>query len=125
MKNQMTHLGTQSMCALYKPESIPPSHLYEQQSPLYEPTTKASELSSNSGSEAEWGPEHHTLKHGKISPEHSISKVRDKSRALHRRWRQKFKVSSSTLLALTCVNSYESRFAPKDFFFCATTSLMW
>ena len=94
MRDQVTHLGTQSMCALYKPDTFPTSLLQEQGPPLYGPCATAGEQpSSNSGSEAEWDPDLHAPKHGKgCSPEQNRLKVRDKGRTVQRRWRQKYKV---------------------------------
>lgn len=93
MRDQITNMGTQSMCALYKPETVQPAMLYEQHDSLYGPAAKAeNQPSSNSGSEAEWEPDAQSSKYGKINPEHSRLKVRDKGRSVQRRWRQKFKV---------------------------------
>ena len=100
MRDQITHLGTQSMCALYKPDSFP-SSLLPEGAPLYGPSaTAADPTSSNSGSEAEWDPDVPTAKHGKAGlPEQNRLKVRDRSRSLQRRWKQKYKVTAATAFA--------------------------
>ena len=96
MRDKVTQMGTQSMCALYKPESSPLQVDNQQNEPQLQPESETMEgkSPSHTGSEPDWENDIPCLKpsKGHVLDQQSL-KVRDRGKSVQRRWRQKFKAS--------------------------------
>lgn len=97
MKDQVTQMGTQSMCALYKPDSQPLQADARQKEQQAQPNSMEEKSPSHTGSEPDWENDIPSPKHtkGHILDQQCL-KVRDRGKSVQRRWRQKLKVSQGS-----------------------------
>ena len=101
MRDHVTQMGTQSMCALYKPTSSP---LQVDNRPIEHvlqlPQSQMGDNSpNNTGSEPDWEADIPSPKHARGSLlDQQCLKVRDRGKSLQRRWRQKLKVRLDLLV---------------------------
>ena len=95
MRDQITQMGTQSMCALYKPDSSPLQEESRQDGPQNQPSPGGMEEKScsHTGSEPEGENDVPSPRHlkGQSLDQHCL-RVRDRGKSVQRRWRQKLKV---------------------------------